>query len=105
MEIPEKILSRRLVTEKGCWEWQGVKNIQGYGYVSFNGRKYLVHRYVFCILNNLSLNTVFKILHKCDNPPCFNPEHLVKGTSRDNTRDAIRKGRFSSNRGKDWRNR
>lgn len=36
------------------------------------------------------------VRHECDNPPCYNPDHLVPGTSADNVRDSIRRGRRES---------
>lgn len=33
------------------------------------------------------------VLHKCDNPPCCKLPHLYLGTAKDNTRDAMERGR------------
>jgi hypothetical protein len=32
------------------------------------------------------------VLHRCDNPPCVNPDHLYLGTRRQNSGDAVKSG-------------
>jgi len=38
------------------------------------------------------------VRHSCDNPPCVNPDHLLIGTSADNTQDMLDRGRAPSQR-------
>lgn len=35
------------------------------------------------------------VMHICDNPPCWNVEHLVGGTHADNVEDKVQKGRHN----------
>jgi hypothetical protein len=45
------------------------------------------------MLNGVSIDGLIAC-HKCDNPPCINPDHLYAGTFSDNTRDAVSRKRF-----------
>lgn len=80
------------LTESGCWEWQGSKYNTGYGEVWRNGKKDLAHR-VSYELKNGPLSEGEIVMHRCDNPVCVNPEHLFKGSQRDNVLDMYGKGR------------
>jgi hypothetical protein len=37
------------------------------------------------------------ICHRCDNPPCVNPNHLFAGTAKQNMEDRDAKGRMAHN--------
>jgi len=94
MDILEYIFSQKVVTEKGCWEWPGTRLTSGYGLVKYEGRQVTVHRLVASIVLKFDINNSFiHALHRCDNPPCFNPDHLFKGSQSDNNKDSAKKGR------------
>lgn len=84
--------------QTGCWEWQGTRDIRGYGRIVVNYTRLFAHRLSWEIHNNEKL-TDKKVLvcHKCDNPCCVNPEHLFKGSHKDNIQDCIKKGRRNEN--------
>lgn len=96
-----RLLTRRLITERDCWEWQGSRR-NGYGRISVGGRLLSVHRYAASIwihgfeYDDMSL----QVCHACDNPPCYNPSHLFIGSASDNMQDAARKGRLVSQAGR-----
>ena len=88
--IRERFYSKFKVATSGCWEWMTV-SANGYGRFSLFGKGDWAHRASWFIHNG-ELPAGF-ICHRCDNPKCVNPEHLFEGTARDNTHDALRKGR------------
>ncbi len=93
-----RIAWRRLVKNgSGCWIWPGHLNNKGYGTVgsSVDGKRknFLVHRLIYQSVYGPLLPNL-KVLHRCDNPKCARITHLFIGSSKDNTRDAMDKGRM-----------
>lgn len=85
------------VTESGCWLWTGGCDSRGwpflpYGRIWVRGRTLNAHRVAYEAYLG-PIPTGMKVLHKCDTPSCINPEHLMLGTAKDNTRDMMKKGR------------
>ena len=89
-----RLLAKRIITPSGCWEWNGYKDRDGYGFVSIAGKEWRTHRLSAALWLGFDLTSRLFICHKCDNPPCFNPDHLFLGTPADNTADMIAKGRL-----------
>lgn len=84
--------------EKGsaCWEWRGKRFPNGYGsfFATLSGkRRYLLAHREAWRFSFGSIPDGQLVLHRCDNPPCCNPEHLFLGTTQDNVNDKVRKGR------------
>ncbi len=79
-----------------CWVWTGATSPNGYGRFR-PGPKHVPmigpHRFSF-ELHNGPIENGHVIMHKCDTPACVNPDHLTSGTNRDNTADAMSKGRM-----------
>lgn len=82
------------ICENGCWEWIGPKQSRGYGVVNLNGDSTLAHRLAYKSVKGL-IQDGKVIRHKCDNPPCCNPAHLIQCTQAANMLDMKRKGRAS----------
>jgi hypothetical protein len=84
--------------ETPCIEFQGKRTRDGYGYVVVKGKTVYAHRTAYCEANGVTMDSIkgWLVRHRCDNPPCINPEHLLIGTVADNSRDMVERGRGRS---------
>ena len=97
---PQIQLVRKIdMSGDGCWPWLGARDKDGYGIFSFWDREARKHRtvrasrYWYEIVFCRRIPHGYMVCHKCDNPPCMNPNDFFLGTNQDNQRDSIRKGR------------
>lgn len=78
----------------GCWEWQGSLNEWGYAHTRIGPerRSVAIHRAVYEAIYG-PFDPALLVCHKCDNPPCFRPDHLFLGDHAANMADMVAKGR------------
>lgn len=78
-----------------CWPWTGARIPQGYGRMGAGSprRSLATHRVSWELANGATIPSGMIVMHTCDNPSCVNPSHLKLGTTQDNNRDCIAKGR------------
>lgn len=87
------ILNRTVVSARGCWEWQGA-HTRGYGTVMRDRKLIRVHRLSYELWCG-AIPDGMVMRHKCDNPCCVNPNHLIPGTQAENLQDIRDRGRFA----------
>jgi len=78
----------------GCWIWTARVSPAGYGQASYKRKSTFAHRLAWTLFRG-PIPEGLCVLHKCDNPPCVNPEHLFIGTQIENIRDCVAKGRIN----------
>lgn len=103
MTPEQRIENKRTIDPiTNCWVWNGsiITEDVGKQYGKFrvgsrsdSSRRFITaHRYSYLVYKG-EIPEGMLVCHTCDNPKCFNPEHLFIGTHQDNTDDMIKKGR------------
>lgn len=93
-----ELFLRHVKKTETCSLWTAFRDKDGYGMASKGNGQTGVRR------ANRRAWEVFRgpipdgmlVLHRCDNPPCVNPDHLFLGTNSDNMKDAHAKGRHKT---------
>lgn len=79
-----------------CVEWAGARDEWGYGrvVVKVDGkyRSPSASRMSYLVFRG-PIPDGMRVCHKCDNPPCYNPNHLFLGSPSRNIQDSYDKGR------------
>lgn len=76
-----------------CWLWKPSVARGVYGKLQRDdGIQVGAHRFSY-ELHQGPIATGLHVLHRCDNPPCVNPDHLFLGTREENMQDMLSKGR------------
>jgi hypothetical protein len=87
-----------------CWLWAASTDKDGYGIFrgAVGGKMYTrAHRFSYALHTGEVIPNELIVMHSCDNPRCVNPDHLSLGTTLDNMRDKISKGRSQVPQGED----
>ena len=90
-EIPED--------RSACWGWTGERQKAGYALVNegVGGRRRApASRISWSLYHGRPWPDGMIACHSCDNPICVNPQHIWPGTNKDNTLDAVKKGRVGA---------
>lgn len=74
----ERFMEKVFKSSTGCWIWTGCNKRDLYGSFQVDGKSVIAHRWIYEYINGPlgELNC----MHKCNNPPCVNPDHLESGT-------------------------
>lgn len=95
MDIRNRLLAKRIIDSvTNCWLYIGPRT-KGrnkelkYGQIKYKGKNIGVHRLALEIFKDIKFEENEQANHtsNCPNMHCFNPEHLYKGSQKDNMND------------------
>lgn len=89
-----KLHRKSVLTTSGCREWTGWRDAGGYGRIAVGRQMKRAHVVAWEAANGRSVPNGMVVRHRCDNPSCVQPSHLLIGTQAQNVADMIGRGRI-----------
>lgn len=80
----------------GCHIWLGALSSTGYGSIRFKQKCYSTHVIAFFLKHGRFPAQGLVARHVCDTRLCCRDDHLLEGTKKDNSQDAVTRGRHGS---------
>lgn len=74
-----------------CWLWKGDRNSKNYGLIQVGRTSQIASRMSYEFFFGEFDKKLF-VMHKCNNPPCVNPNHLELGNYSLNTKYSVKSG-------------
>lgn len=101
--ITKEELLASVVIVGDCWEWKYSMQRGNYGTFRRHGKQWTAHRISYFMFHvdapmGVLTDRSIAVRHKCDNPPCINPDHLELGTHYDNVMDKVNRDRHNRGR-------
>jgi HNH endonuclease len=90
LTVPE--FEQRIQKTANCWHWLGSLDSGGYGQIWLDNTSNKAHRVAYTLYKGVFKDHLL-VRHTCDNRVCVNPSHLILGTHKDNSQDAVARGR------------
>ena len=85
-QVVDCLLEKIEIDGDGCWIFIGAVTNKGYGKMKIRQSNQLAHRVSYRVHRG-AIPDGMCVLHRCDAPPCCNPEHLFLGSHGDNEQD------------------
>jgi DNA-binding CsgD family transcriptional regulator len=76
-----------------CTRWKGRQDKDGYPMYAYQSKDWRASRLLWTITWG-DLQDGLLVRHTCDNPACLNIDHLLIGTPKQNTSDALKRNRM-----------
>jgi hypothetical protein len=92
-DLIERLSKYIIDNGNGCSDWSGAKDKDGYPLYDYEGRLWRASRLLWTAVYG-PISDGLIVRHSCDTESCLVLNHLLLGTHKQNTGDALARGRM-----------